>query len=281
MSSGVAHQSHRSATAGVVPWAALATANQRAGLRVPWAVLPAALYLWLLWRYLRGEGWPRATGEARRRSLRANRLPGDLWGMALFAGLLGLTGFLPLVALMNRVVAMPAESQPIRVPPEMPFPTVLLLLVMGSVVAGVVEEAAFRGYMQGPIERRHGPVVAVLATGALFGAAHVTHHPDAVLPMMPYYLYVAAVYGGLACATDSILPGLVLHAGGDVLSLTRLWATGQPEWRVSAAPPRLIWQTGPDAEFWGYLAAFILLGAATLRAYSALAAAARAERGNG
>ncbi len=104
--------------------------------------------------------------------------------------------------------------------------------------------------MQGPIERRHGFVVAILTTAALFGLGHFTHHPSAVLTMLPYYVVVAAVYGGLAYATNSILPPLVLHAGGDVLSLTRLLVTGLADWQVSAsAPPPLVWNTGLDAAF--------------------------------
>src|SRR5688572_20641492 len=117
-----------------------------------------------------------------------------------------------------------------NVPPEMPLVTLFALLVMASIVAGVVEEAAFRGYMQGPMQRRHGPVVAIILSGVLFGVAHFTHHPHSLLAMMPFYVAVAAIYGGLAYATNSILPGLVLHAVGDVFSLTRLWTTGQPEW---------------------------------------------------
>lgn len=80
---------------------------------------------------------------------------------------------------------------------------------------------------------RHGPITAIVVTGTCFGLGHVTHHPAAVLQMLPYYIGVAAVYGGLAWATNSILPPLVLHAGGDVLSLTRLLLTGLPEWQVS------------------------------------------------
>ena len=238
------------AAAGVLPWVFFVTWNQKLLMSVPWAVLPTALYLWLFWRYLQGAGWPRSTADARRTGLRANRLSGDVWGMALVAGVLGFAALLPLLGVLSRLVRLPAESQPIVLPPQMPFVTVWLLLVMASVVAGVVEEAAFRGYMQGAIERRHGPVVAILATGALFGLGHVTHHPDAILPMMPFYLAVAAIYGGLAYLTNSILPGLVLHAGGDVFSLTRLWATGQPEWQTASTPPQLIWETGTDATFW-------------------------------
>jgi len=177
---------------------------------------------------------------------------------------------------MSRLVILPSESEPITVPPQMPFVTVFLLLVMASIVAGVVEEAAFRGYMQGPIERRHGPSVAILVNGSMFGLAHYNHHPASVFVMLPFYIGVAAVYGGLAYSTNSILPGLVLHAGGDVFSLTRLWTTGLADWQVSAASPALIWETGVDAAFVRSVVVFVLLGAAALWAYSAVARAAQA-----
>jgi hypothetical protein len=70
----------------------------------------------------------------------------------------------------------------------------------------------------------------------------------------------------------------VLHTLGDVFSLTRLWGTGQPEWQQTATPPPLIWETGADASFWGYLTAFIVVGGAAVWAYVALAAIVRQER---
>ena len=114
------------------------------------------------------------------------------------------------------------------------------------------------------------------SSGALFGLGHFTHHPGAVLTMLPYYVGVAAVYGGLAYATNSILPPLVLHAGGDVLSLTRLLVTGRAEWQVSAsAPPPLVWNTGLDTAFIRPVIVFVALGTAAVWAYAALARAAR------
>ena len=263
--------------AGVYVWSFFAGWNEKVLVGLPWAVLPMTLYLWLLWRYLQGAGWPRSTAEARRTGLRANRLSSDVWGMALFAGMLGLIALLPLIGVLSRLVRLPAEAQPIIVPPQMPFVTVFLLLVMSSVVAGVVEEAAFRGYMQGAIERRHGPVIAIVTTGVLFGLGHFNHHPDAILPMLPFYMAVAATYGGLAYLTNSILPGLVLHAAGDVFSLTRLWVTGRPEWQGPSAPPQLIWESGPDAAFWGFLAALLVVGAAAVWAYATLAGVVREQ----
>src|SRR4030095_14742859 len=136
---------------------------------------------------------------------------------------------------------------PITTPAGMPALTAFLLLVMASIVAGVTEEAAFRGYMQSMIERRYGVTLAILVNGTLFGLLFFGNHPRDVLLMLPYYVAVSAVYGGLTWAADSILPALVLHSGGDIVVLTRWWATGRPEWQVAATPPTLVWERGADA----------------------------------
>ena len=262
---------------GGLPWGTLlAPANLRFGTAVPWAIGPMAAYLWAYWKFIRGDWGPSETAASRRLNLRATALSGEAWGTSLLAGMLGFAALFAFLAVMARLVPLPASAA-ITTPEGMPRTTAFLLLIMSSIVAGVTEESAFRGYMQGPIERRHGPVVAILLNGALFGAVHVTHHPASVVTMLPYYLAVVSVYGRLAYATNSILPGIVLHAGGDVFSLTRFWATGQPEWQLSAEPPALIWESGADAAFWGYIGAFVLLGAGAVWAYSALAGAARAE----
>jgi membrane protease YdiL (CAAX protease family) len=123
------------------------------------------------------------------------------------------------------------------------------LLVMQSVVAGVTEESAFRGYMQTIISRRFGVTAAIVASGTLFGLLHFPNHPGDVLLMLPYYIAVSAMYGALTWAADSIWPALVLHAAGDVVVLTRWWVTGRPEWQLGDAPPALVWESGIDASF--------------------------------
>lgn len=258
--------------AGTTPWAVLVSANTKHLSAVPWAVPPIAVYLWLYWRYLQGDGWPRSTAEARRTHCRANRLSEDVWAMALFAGVLGLVAVLFLQGVMNRLVTLP-EQRDLDVS-QYPVATVLLWVLMSSAVAGVVEEASFRGYMQRPIERRHGPVVAILVTGSLFGVLHFTH-PEVTLVLLPYYIAVAAVYGALAYLTESILPSMVLHAGGNIFSAFELFALGRSEWQTSASPKPLIWETGPDASFWGAVLAALTAGAAAVWAYAALARVAR------
>jgi hypothetical protein len=148
---------------------------------------------------------------------------------------------------------------------------------MSAVVAGVVEETSFRGYLQRPIERRHGPVIAIAITGSLFGLAHFAH-PEVGVVLLPFYLAVAAVYGALAYFTDSTLPGMVLHAGGNMFSAFDLFTRGRSEWQLSTEAKPLIWETGPDVAFWGNVAAFLIVAALTFWAYSVLARVTRDAR---
>jgi membrane protease YdiL (CAAX protease family) len=263
------------ALAGTVPWAVLVSANTRHLTSVPWAVPLMAVYLWLYWHYVRGAGWPRSTSAARRANSRANRLVGRTWGAALLAGILGLVTILLFQGVLGRLVSLPREQHMDF--SRYPATTVFFSLLMSAVVAGMVEETAFRGYVQRPLERSYGPVLAILVTGTLFGFAHFTH-PEVTLVLLPYYLAVAAVYGALAYFTDSTLPSMALHIGGNAFSALDFMTRGRSEWHLSVTPKPLIWQAGPDAPFWANLAAFVVVGAAAIWAYAALSRAAQATR---
>jgi membrane protease YdiL (CAAX protease family) len=255
--------------AGNMPFNVLRALNLEIGVTVPWAILPAALYLWAYWRFIGGRFGAGASAEARRQSLRANALSPRLWGVSLGAGLIGFGALVALLAFASRLVDLPAAS-PILTPAAMPTISALALIVMGSIVAGVTEEAAFRGYMQRPIERRYGLATAILVNGTLFGLLHFPSHPADVVWMLPYYVAVSAVYGGLTWAANSILPALVLHAGGDVVVLTRWWATGRPEWQIGAELPPLVWRSGVDVHAVATAVASAALVVATAVAYRAV-----------
>ena len=261
-------------TAGTVPWALLAAANQRFFTSVPWAVIPASLYLWLFWEYAGGKGWPRSSRGQRRLNRRATPLSDGVWAASLLAGTLGLAAVLLLFRVVNRLLVLPQEQVPDV--SHMPAATVALLLVMASVVAGVVEEVSFRGYMQRPIEQRHGPAVAILVTGLLFGFVHFTH-PEVTLVLLPYYAAIAAVYGTIAHLTDSILPGLVLHAIGNVFYFMQLLGAGRADWQTAPTPVPLIWTTGADASFWISCALAAVVASAAIWSFVELAATARAR----
>jgi membrane protease YdiL (CAAX protease family) len=264
------------AFAGTTPWAILVKANQTHHPEIPWAVLPAALYLWLFWRYVKGEWWPRSTAAARRTSCRSNPVPAEIWGRALFAGSLGLIALVSLMNVLNRLVRLPAQQMGDL--SHVSSLTILGWLLMSALVAGIAEESAFRGYMQGPIERRYSLVIAILVTGSLFGFAHFSH-PEVGLVLMPYYLAVATIYGALAYLTNSIWPGAVLHAAGNVLGSLDLLTRGQAEWQASPSPAPLVWQSGPDARFLIACLLFLVTAFVAVWAYAMLADVAKKYSG--
>ena len=145
---------------------------------------------------------------------------------------------------------------------------------MSAAVSGVVEETAFRSYMQGGIERCHGLTTAILDTGSLFGLSHFTH-PEVGIVLLPLYLAVAAVYGLLAAATNSTLPGMVLHAGGNIFSAFTFFVQGRSEWEMTASPPPTIWRAGLDASFLANVAALVVVAGIAALAYQSLFNAAR------
>lgn len=264
------------ALVGTTPWAVLVALNERHLSSVPWAVLPTAAYLWLFWRYIRGEGWPRATSEARREQCRATPLSAEVWAAAILAGIVGLAALVAFMHVFGRVSGVSLnETSAI---PQVSSITLFGWIVMSALVAGFCEEAAFRGYMQGPIERQYGPVVAILVTGVAFGLAHLSH-PQVTLIMMPYYVAVAAVYGGLAYATKSILPCVALHAGGNMLSALSVFQHATPPARhANVVAQRSIFATGPDTEFWVALAILVVLTIGAVWAYGALAQVVRQQQ---
>ncbi|HEV7504463.1 MAG TPA: type II CAAX endopeptidase family protein [Thermoanaerobaculia bacterium] len=251
--------------AGTIPRNLLFAANLRYFSSVPWAVPLTAAYLWFFWRYLKGSGPPDWTAEERLASLRAYRIAGRVWAWALVAGGLGIVALVLALRVANRLVLLPQQQLPDL--SQVPKLTVLSLLLMAAPVAGIVEEAAFRGYMQGPIERRYGLAVAILITGTMFAVAHL----DFTLILWPYYVAVAAIYGTVTYLTQSILPAMVLHTGGNLYSNFDLWLHGQAEWQASAGPAALIWKTGADESFWISSTALLLVVAGMVWAYFRLA----------
>ncbi len=197
-------------------WSILAAANLKLTPRIPWSVPAMAGILWLYWRYLRGEGPQPRLAAFRKEHLRAVELTPRVWRWSLLAGgsaiaavwalFAALRGFLHIANAPNDLSAFPVW-------------TILAAIVMGSAVAGVTEEAGFRGFMQLPLERAYGPVIALATTSVIFTLIHLTHGA-AILPFLPFFFVAAVIYGLLTIVTGSILPSMTLHFAGDVMLLT-------------------------------------------------------------
>lgn len=94
-------------------------------------------------------------------------------------------------------------------------PLEIALWIAVSISAGISEEIAFRGYFQ----RQFGSLTgnkwaAVCLQAVLFG---VGHGYQGVQAMAKIALF-GAFFGGLAIWRDSLRPGIMAHAFGDILS---------------------------------------------------------------
>ena len=245
------------ALAGTIPRNILFFLNLRYFRGVPWAVPVTGIYLWFFWKQLKST-------RERRQLLRSNPLPALVWLWSLVAGLLGILVLVLALNLANRFVALPAQPLPDLT--GVPKFTVFSLLFAGAPIAGLIEESAFRGYMQGPIERRCGLSIAILITGTVFALVHLDFTPI----LWPYYVAVAAIYGAVTSLTNSILPAMLLHTIGNTYSNFDLWLHGKSEWQASG-PPSHLW----DATAYVMLAALVVAMAAMGLAFLRLSQSSR------
>ena len=150
--------------------------------------------------------------------------------------------------------------------------TVLSILLAISVSAGVVEEAAFRGFLISPIARRHGWPVAILVSGVMFFVAHL-NHSYVTFAHLPFFLAISAVHGLLVYRTGSILPAVVLHASADFLFIPLQYGL------IGNLHAEPVWRTGVDAAFLACLAVVVVFGLAAVPAFRRLAAICAVTQG--
>jgi membrane protease YdiL (CAAX protease family) len=201
------------AAAGLVPWTLLAHVNARVRPDLPWAAVATLAYLAALMGWLNGSGPPKSNARRRRQRLRlwppGTPEAGDVRGLTVGA----IVALLGLLYVSWIVVGRSSPMPDLRA-----FPTTSYrwsMFIMGGVTAGVVEEAAFRGYLQTGIEI-HDRANALWITSLVFVAAHVTQGLAAVLLLGPGLFVASMLYGTLARRTGTILPGVAIHVVGDL-----------------------------------------------------------------
>ncbi|MGA2510680.1 MAG: type II CAAX endopeptidase family protein [Candidatus Acidiferrales bacterium] len=93
--------------------------------------------------------------------------------------------------------------------------TELAIFVLLALTAGFCEELIFRGYLQRQFLALTGNTAASVALQAVvFGAAHLYQGAKGVLVISVY----GAMFGVLAVMRKSLRPGMIQHAGNDMLS---------------------------------------------------------------
>jgi membrane protease YdiL (CAAX protease family) len=242
-------------------WGLLVIANLRFHPELPWAAVTMAVLLGFLILYLSGAGWPHGTSARRRALLRWNAIPLPIFGCAILAGVLAD------VTLGGTWIA---ASDLIRIPagvtPKMtgyPLITVLSFLIMGSIAAPVSEEAAFRGYAQGLLERAwQWAPAAIIGSSILFAAAHVLQGLS--FPKLGLYFLAGLIFGSLAWLTNSLYASMVVHGIADIEGFLLLWPH-------DVHRHALVTEAGQDPLFIPALAAIAIAGPLSLLAFRHLA----------
>jgi membrane protease YdiL (CAAX protease family) len=130
---------------GVV-WGGLLYANFRTTSSIPWALPVLLVYLWLLWRYLAGFGWPHSTSSQREALLRAYAVSPAAYGWSMTAGLLAVFSLAGLWIVMFRLY--PMEPNPLIPTSFTSSPIFVAAIVVGAaLLAPISEESAVRGLL--------------------------------------------------------------------------------------------------------------------------------------
>lgn len=242
------------AAAGAV-WAALIVSNLKATPSVPWCLPTLLLFLYLLWEYLGGKGWPRRTSIGRRHLRRAKPVGAEAFAWTAVAGGFAITALAGLWIIAFQLFRMP----PNRLLPANFVSSRLFagaIIVGASFLAPITEETAVRGYLQTVLEKEFTPAVAIALSSFVFALAHVSQ--GVAWPKLLVYFLVGATFGTMARLNDSILPVIPVHIAGDVTFFLLVWPHD--------AMRRAVREGGADAWFWVHITQTVVFSFLTVLA---------------
>ena len=154
--------------------------------------------LWLLICRLRGE--PFNSGLA------FHPFPAKHIGLGVLGGLL----FAPVIQFANLLVPPP---EPLLFDKLFTSQTaVLMLLSLAVLVAPLMEELIFRGYLYGLLQRLWGENAAVLLSGFLFGAIHFYQLSPGYFQMV-LICVVGIVFSAVRARTGTVVAAIAVHFG--------------------------------------------------------------------
>jgi membrane protease YdiL (CAAX protease family) len=219
-------------------------------------VIFLAAYIW----WVSGGGPPRTTQTARATYFRRGRLSPTQWCWGVIAAIFFAATVHASIVLLFRLAPFPTaafrQGYDFSFIPTLPLRW--LAVVVSATSAGICEETGFRGYMQVPIEQRHGARRAILISSSLFMVFHLTKS-WATVGMVPIVFGAGILLGLLAWSSGSIVPSMIGHVVMDI-GLFAYWWTGI----AGDFTARPISETGVDEMFLIACAAFAVALVVTL-----------------
>ena len=216
---------------GNLTWSVLLGLNLATAPGTPWSAAAMLCVLALAWAYIGGWGPPKSSKALRNRLLPQARLSIPTWVFGLCASLGVLTAFLCALLVAYRLLPIPVAPLP-----EMAQSAPILALVYfgaASLVAGMAEEAGFRGYMQAGLDQAFGPTASTVLVAVTFALLHAAN-PE-FLYLIPLYFGVSVALSMIVRMSKSIWPGVVAHFAADFASYILLLLMGAESLTARAA----------------------------------------------
>ena len=190
----------------------------------PWSILPMIVALWVYLRFFSGGWGSKKANETKKLNFRAIKLSPSTWKWGLAAALLFVIIVQASFVITFRLLDFPSEkfTADYKILDRMPLWIAFVVLIMGSIVAGICEETGFRGYMQVPLEKKYGPVTAIIFTSIIFMLIHLSH--SWAVPILPHIFFASLLLGILAFKTGSLIPGIIGHSILDIFDYSIWWS---------------------------------------------------------
>ena len=204
----------------------------------PIIIPPMILLLWGFWRVF-GRRW-----EAGRWRVGKVGIAGAVLFVLIFQSCLMVT---------FRLIDFPRQKfiQEYTRLDSLPVWSAFLLIVMGSLVAGVAEEVGFRGYIQKPLTGKYGPALGIGLTSLVFTAIHLNHSWAQQIPLQIFF--ASSLLGVLAYKSNSLVPGIIGHSILDIFDYSIWWSD-----IFGGFNRQTIFKTGVDVHFVIWVALLVL-----------------------
>ena len=167
-----------------------------------------ALYVW----WASGGGPPKSLRAVRAENFRVRPLSAAQWIWGIVAAVSFAATVHAAIVLLFRIVPFPAaafhQGYDFSFIPSRQMQW--LACIVSALSAGICEETGFRGYMQKPIEKSSGPLVAITVSSLVFMLLHLTKS-WALIGMVPIVFGAGVLLGALARASGTLLFGMLGH----------------------------------------------------------------------
>ena len=101
------------------------------------------------------------------------------------------------------------------------------LAVIGiAVIAPIVEEMVFRGFIYGGLRRKWGVTVSVLVSSLVFALAHTFSVGGSILLLGPSLFIAGCALALVYERSRSLIPGMVLHASFNLIAVIAIFLVG-------------------------------------------------------